>query len=164
MASNVLCRYCGNRFEKDEIDINYIKNGNLYYHKDCYQKKQNEETDREKIHNYCKELFGSSYSKKKIDLQIKKMLDDGKSLKGIYTTLHYWYEVKDGDVEKANGGIGIVDYVYEECQQWFNQKYKNMKLNAGVDFELMLPKEQTFITVHRQPIKKPKRVNLFDIH
>ena len=38
---------------------------------------------------------------------------------GIYKTLQYWYEIKNNDISKANGGIGIVPYVYDQAKQYF---------------------------------------------
>ena len=54
-----------------------------------------------KIHEYCKNKYGTNYSKRRIDQQIKELIGDGRSMTGIYRTLVYWYDVNDGDVAKV---------------------------------------------------------------
>jgi hypothetical protein len=42
---------------------------------------------------------------------------------GIKRTLEYFYEVKKNSIEKANGGIGIVPWVYEEAKRYYYNQW-----------------------------------------
>ena len=37
------------------------------------------------------------------------------SYSGMRKTLKYFFEVRGNSIEKANGGIGIIPYVYDEA-------------------------------------------------
>lgn len=41
--------------------------------------------------------------------------------KGIYLSLKYWYDVKKNGIERSNGGIGIVPYIYKEASAYWKQ-------------------------------------------
>ena len=38
-------------------------------------------------------------------------------------TLIYWYEIKGNSTEKANGGIGIIPYVYKDASEYYYSIY-----------------------------------------
>jgi hypothetical protein len=77
-----------------------------------------------------KELPGSRYRAMLIDYIGKfnglsrKQINDYKnnqnySYTGILKALTYFYEVKGNSTEKANGGIGIVPYVYQDAYNYY---------------------------------------------
>ena len=47
------------------------------------------------------------------------MQDNKYSYSGIYKTLKYFFEVRGHPIEKANGGIGIVSWVYKEAYNYW---------------------------------------------
>lgn len=159
----VICPCCKEKFyREDEPDCVHEKN--RYYHYKCYQQKQDTETFTNYIHEYCKQKYGSQYSKRRITQQINELLEDhNKTLKGIYYSLVYWYDVKQSDVNKAHGGIRIVGYIYDEANDYYLKKWQieqqQSKLKQG---DLDLGTDTFYIS--STPIKKPKRIKLFDIH
>lgn len=158
----VMCPCCKERFyREDEPDCVHEKN--RYYHYKCYQEKHDKEKFTEYIHEYCKQKYGSQYSKRRITQQINELLADGKTLKGIYYSLVYWYDVKNNDISKSHGSIRIINYIYDEANQYYLNKWRIEQQQAQFKKgELDLGTDIFYIS--STPIKKPKRVKLFDIH
>lgn len=159
---DVKCPYCDKTFSREE-NPDCVHVGRRYYHKECYDSKMKEEEYYEKIHEYCKNKYGTKYVKSRIEQQIKELVNDGRTMSGIYRTLVYWYDVNHGEVEKSHGSIRIVNYVYDEAMKYYENKWRleqqQMNLLKG---SLDLGTEIFYISP--TPIKKPKRVKLFDIH
>lgn len=129
MAHPVKCFYCGKTFDRDrEPYVAVPDKAKRYAHKQCYQNtiELDEQTKRDKeiLENYIKELFNWDTLPEKVVKQLKAYMTDttkNYTYSGIYKTLKYHYEIKHGQIEKANGGIGIVPYVYEEAKRyWYN--------------------------------------------
>ena len=57
-----------------------------------------EEEYKEKIHEYCKKIYGDMYVKSRIEKQIKELLNDGtgRTISGIYRSLVWHYEKNNG--------------------------------------------------------------------
>ena len=158
---DVKCPYCEETFSReDHPDCVHV--GRRYYHKECYDEQMEAIEYREKIHEYCKNKYGTKYSKRRIEEQIKELLDDGRTLTGIYRTLVYWYDVKDGEVEKAHGSIRIVGYVYDEATRYYENKWRLEQQQAQLLKGSLDLGTDTFY-ISPTPIKRPKRVKLFDI-
>ena len=47
-------------------------------------------------------------------------------------TLVYWYEIKNAPLDKANGGIGIVPYIYEQAKEYYAKINEANSLNANI--------------------------------
>lgn len=155
---NIACAICGKNIDTDsEPRGSWIISRKKYYHIDCYN--NNAAVIENDIIDYCKELYGACCNVKRIKKQIKEYIDEGKSMKDIYMTLRYWYEIKHKDPSKAQGGIGIVGYVYQEAMQWCD-KMSRIKSKHVVALD---EKPPVTVTVKTTPVRKPKRVNLFDI-
>lgn len=99
----------------------------------------------------------------KITLQIKKYLQDypNYTYSGIRRTLQYFYEVKKNPIEKSNGGIGIVPWVYEDAKRYYYNQWLLSQKNSDKDIKKYIPKERkiTIQSPKRQPRKK--RVFMF---
>ena len=127
MAHYVICPYCGERFNRDEVK-DWVKVGRRYAHNKCAEEHEitmtQEERDAEALHLYCKELFGEDYNyvmtKKLTDRYIKEY---GYTYSGIKKSLQWFYEIKGNSKEKANGSVGIVPYCYEESRKYFYNLY-----------------------------------------
>lgn len=158
----VVCPICKKKFYRE--DEEYVVDGRRYYHASCYAEKQQTEEYINKIHDYCKKLYGSKYVKSRIDNQIKELLNDGtgKTITGIYRSLIWHYEKNNGDPDKAFGSIRIVDYVYNDAANYYLQKWQMEQRNTQL-ITTISQEDREIFHVHPQSIKKPKRVNLFDI-
>lgn len=162
----VKCLYCGRTLDANTEP--YVKpRSNRYAHKACAElledSKSQEEKDKEALENYIKNLFGISCISKKISHQISFFKDKGYTYTGMLKTLQYFFEIKGNTIEKANGGIGIVDYVYEEaraywCALWMAQQ-QNIDVNIN---EYVLPAREVHIEPpQREPMKRYRKLFTF---
>jgi hypothetical protein len=156
----VKCPGCGEEFDRDIDNCIHIKN--RYWHKDCYKQKIEPEEYRQRIHDYCKKKYGSQYSQRRISQQINEMIKDGKDTPSIYRALVYWYEIKNGDIEKSHGSIRIINYIYDEAMEYYSQKFRLQAEQAQLQKGSLDLGTETFY-ISPTPIKRPKRVRLFDI-
>lgn len=157
----VTCPYCDKKFDRDIVE--FVPVGRRYAHVECYQKKKYKEECVNKIHEKMKNLLGANYSKTKISRQINELLKEGKSEKGILNTLEYWYDIKKADPAKANGGIGIVSFIYGEAMDYYYKLDQNTKRNAGVNLQAFVQPEIVKYNIEPTPIRKPIKVKLFDL-
>lgn len=157
----VKCVYCEQILDRDKED--YVPVNNRYAHILCYQKEQERRKIIQEIHGKMKDLCGTNYSKNRIDKQIKELVQSGKTEIGILKTLEYWYDERHEDPAKSHGGIGIVDYIYGEAQDFFFRKAQNERRYRGKDIESFLKPEVVQVKIKPQAIKKPKRIKLFDL-
>lgn len=118
----VTCIYCKKTFNKSEENFKLFSNGK-YAHQSCFEVEQVRElTDQEKLERYIMKLFQSDYVYAKIKKQIKDYITNyGYTYSGIHKALVYYYEIKGNifDEGKAQGGIGIVPYVYQNAYNYY---------------------------------------------
>lgn len=148
MASDrpVKCPKCQIYFRRSETpDHVYIKG--RYWHKECYQSQVSEKTQIEKdridLLNYIEILL-----KKKPDIrilkQIKTFIEEYKyTYKGIELTLQYFFELKNNPISGAQGGIGIVPYVYREAEQYHIMKQEAAEKAATLQEPAVMIKKIT---------------------
>lgn len=150
----VKCLYCGETFYR-EVE-SYEKIGNRYAHSKCaeeHRKNVSAESYKDLILKKVKEYLGTSFIRQKTDRQIQSFLKDGKTLEGIYQAVVYWFDVKNGDIEAANGGIGIVDYIYDEAIKYYQRLAENEERYKNVNENLI----QVYVDKRSQIEKTPKR-------
>lgn len=159
-TDNVICVYCKKPLSKKDSDCVMIGNGK-YVHQACQQlEEQREKTDREKLEEYIKELFNISYIEPRVKGQIKKFMEEyNYTYSGMQKALYYHYEIKGGDKSKANGGIGIIPYVYKDAYNYHYNLWLAQQKNKDVEIELYEPKVKE-ITIPR-PQRKVKKRELF---
>lgn len=150
---SVKCPYCGIFFYRDEEENINIKN--RYWHKSCWEQhliKENQSVKAiEELEKYICDLFQIDYVNARIKKQIKDMVDKYHyTYSGILGTLKYWYNVKQNSIEKANGGIGIVPYVYEDASKYFETIFYAQQLNKDLSQDSFILQEHNIV------IKSPK--------
>lgn len=170
MARYVNCIYCGEQIDKEQNDFVPIRG--RYAHSECanrVQAKKDKSLYKAKIHEKMQEICGNQYNKTKIDSQIKKYIkENGLCELDIYNTLVYWFDVKKGNPDQANGGIGIVPYVYKDYLEYEKKKqeidnhFENISKDAIIEEikERDKPRESYN---KKLKIKKPKRVIYFHL-
>ena len=123
----VKCKYCGIQFNRNAESFVEV-GGRRYAHKECAEKYQQsisqEERDYMELEKYIKKLF----NKNVVSARIKKQIKDFKqeynyTYSGMQKTLYWWFELKGGSIEKANNGIGIVPFVYQDALDYFYRLY-----------------------------------------
>ena len=132
----VKCPGCGIFFYRDEEENIFIKN--RYWHKKCYIENENKKSSSEsaikELDDYIIELFAVDYVSARIRKQIKDMVEHYKfSYSGILGTLKYWYEVKGNSIDKANNGLGIVPYIYDDARKYYETIFYASQINNNVD-------------------------------
>lgn len=136
MAHEVMCRICKKRFDID-AEGGVVENKQSYYHKDCYREWRKGISDANAdmdANSWYEALVDYLYRDIKMSVNFQKLVSQwnnftkpGKNMtpKGIYFAMRYFYEVQKGDVEKAQGGIGIVPSIYSKsAEYWQNLETK----------------------------------------
>ena len=129
-----ICPGCGQGIEDDEMLVGATNHGNRTWHDECWNNrhKKAEQEDKEKklredILITARKYLGSSANEKLINQQMDRYKSEGKKYQGIKLTLDYWYGTQGGTPGKANGGIGIVDFIYNEAAQKYKEKLDREK-------------------------------------
>ena len=135
------------------------KIGNRYAHTECAilheTNKTKEETDKENLEEYIKKLFSLDFISPRIAKQLKTFREEYKyGYSGILKTLKYYYEIKNGDIEKANQGIGIVPYLYLEAYNYYKTIEDANKKNNNTIIENIKNKKVTISPQKRRGMKK----------
>ena len=137
MAHYVKCRICGERFDADTEPVE--KHGKTWYaHKKCYDEREaaktQEEKDLDHLMQYCATLYGRLFNYNQT-LRLAKSYHEknGFSFSGIERTMKYVYEIKKEPIEKGNGSIGIVPYMYDKAYNyWYSIWLANQNNEAKI--------------------------------
>lgn len=134
MPHVVVCKYCGQKFDRDKEP--YVEvSSHRYAHTVCLEKvlknltpaeraQQEEEQDLKKLESYIMVLFNETFVNAKIRKQIMDYRKEyGYTYSGILKTLQWWFGIKKNSVENANDGIGIVPYVYKQACDYYYSLY-----------------------------------------
>lgn len=161
-AHYVTCVYCGERFNRDKEPTTQIS-ARRYAHKECAEKheasKSQEEKDLEALEKYIMRLFDEPYVNARVRKQLKEYKEQYHfTYSGILKTLIYFYEIKGNSIEKANGGIGIIPFVYNDALKYYYALYLAKLANENKNIEIYKPKEKVIEIL--PPKIQPKRVRL----
>jgi hypothetical protein len=157
---NVICSFCKKPLSKKDPDCVMLTNGK-YVHEACKSLEENrEKTDREKLEEYIKELFDLSYIDPRVKAQMKKYVEEYNfTYSGMQKALYYFYEIKGGDKSKANGGIGIIPYVYKDAYNYHYQLWLAQQKNKDIEVNLYVPQVKEIVI--DRPERKVKKRQLF---
>ena len=162
-SSPVKCPYCDKYFHR-ELEEYVQVNKTRYAHKACYERHTaemtQEERDKEILEKFIKQLFQIDTISQKIKTQIKDYHENKKyTYSGIYKSLVWFYQIKKNPIEKANGGIGIVPYVYEDARAYYTAMWLAQQQNKAKPIEQWKP---NVIEIHIPPPQsKPMKSNKF---
>lgn len=157
---NVVCAYCKKPLSKKDPNCVMLSNGK-YVHSECKDLEENrEKTDREKLEEYIKVLFDLSYIEPRVKAQIKKYVEEYNfTYSGMQKALQYFYEIKGGDKSKANGGIGIIPYVYKDAYNYHYNLWLAQQKNKDIEVNLYVPQVKEIVI--DRPERKVKKRQLF---
>ena len=136
MAHFVICKYCGQKFNRDVEP--FIEVGSRRYaHKECADKIDASMTQDEKdyysLETYIKKIFKTSTINAKVKKQIHDFRQEyGYTYSGMLKTLYWWYEIKGNTTELAQEGIGIVPFVYKDAERYFYALYMAKLFNDDI--------------------------------
>lgn len=163
-----VCPGCKKAVEKIQENKVEGKNNHVrYWHPECLEKarkekekKTAEEMGRKAIFNYLTAIgMPPNYAfwgRQRNDYINKYGYTDS----GILMALKYWFGEKNNSIERANGGMGIVPYIYDEAQRYYRNiilKKKKLLEQATKQQE----EEKKVVTVTK--IKEEKRKNFIDL-
>lgn len=136
------CRFCKKPFIAKEEDMGntwFLRSQGYAYHIDCWNKLRNIHMEKNSdewfdlIFDLIVRDLHSTYNFFLIKRQCEKMLESGKTMKGIYFTC-YWYFVVQGKEYQPKFGIGIIPYVYDQSiQYWSIQQEKEKDLLVEIE-------------------------------
>lgn len=164
MSHFCICPKCNQKFNRDIIQAVKVS-ARRYGHATCYpdnkdyvpleEKKENNE-DYQKLMDYIKKIYGEKANYALINKQIKNFTTEKQySLSGILKSLVYFYEVKGNSVSGSNGGIGIVEYCYQDAYNYFYSLFVAQQANKDKVFTQEIkeisfnPPKMTFGTKHK---------------
>ena len=166
MAHMVKCSICEKMFDRDKIQA-VKSNGRRYAHYTCLPEGEvvplpeaaTADPDLIKLKKYITNLFGTEARWAMINKQIKKYInEDGYTYSGILKSLIYFFEVKHNPIDKANGALGIVPYVYQDARNYYYNLFLINQANNNLTIE---PKEEKEKIVIIKTPKIIKRIKLF---
>ena len=157
---NVICAFCKKPLSKKDANC-VMLNNSKYVHKECQALEESrEKTDREKLEDYIKTLFSLTYIEPRVKAQIKKYVEEyNYTYSGMQKALYYFYEIKGGDKSKANGGIGIIPYVYQDAYNYHYNLWLAQQKNKDVEIQLYVPQIKEIVIP--RPERKVKKRPLF---
>ena len=148
------CPHCNN--EVKEEDAIYNTKTKRYYHEFCY----NELLERKQLCDYVCELFSYKKPSVRIYQQMTSYHDKGVSYSDMLLALKYFYEIKKGDINKSQGGIGIIPYVLDEAKEFATlEKIEQDKLIAKFEQNEQI-KEIKIIKVIEPHNKNKKQIDI----
>ena len=168
MAHYVKCRICGERFDTEKEPT--FKKSNWYAHQKCYDEreaaKSQDEKDLDHLMEYCSRLYGRLFNYNQT-LRLAKSYHEknGFSFSGIERTMKYVYEIKKEPIEKGNGSIGIVPYMYDKA---YNYWYSIWEANHAVKPHILEKYEPKVIHIkipvpERKEMIRKKPYNFLDL-
>ena len=164
MAHYVKCTVCGQKFNRDKIQA--VKVGkNRYAHYKCDPSGEKvplenpENEDLTALKEYAKDLLKDDYNAVKVNAQIKKFRKEyDYTYSGMLKALKWFYEIQKKPVYQANGGLGIIPYIYQDAFNYFYGLYQaEQNLTNGLQYK----KETKEIEI-RSPRAKQKPHKLFN--
>ena len=157
------CAICGKEFDRNAIQA--VRHGaRRYSHWACEPDgelvpMEKKDEDLQKLLEYINILFKGQQNQAKVNQSIKKFHSElGYSYSGIQKALYYFYEIKHNSIDKANGGISIVPFVYKDAYNYYYDLFMAQQRNEN---------KKPFIERVREIIIKPpkvkKPIKLFDL-
>lgn len=168
MAHMVKCTVCGESFDRDKIQA--VKSGaRRYAHYTCLPEGElvplpNAVVDQDLVdlENYIRNLLGDDYNPARVKKQIKDYKTEyNYSYSGMLKALVWFYEVKGNSIEKANGGIGILPFIYQDAYNYYYSLYLAQLVNEEKDVNQYKTKVREIVI--KSPSVAEKPVRLFDL-
>lgn len=158
------CKYCGIQFDRS-IEPYVEAGARRYAHKACAEKHDaaipQEEKDYIKLEEYIKKLFHEPNLNIRIRRQIRDFRQEyNYTYSGMMKTLYWWYEIKGHTISEAQGGIGIIPYVYQDALKYYYSIHLATLANENFNSEHIV--KEVEITSPRAKTNPIKMFNLDD--
>ncbi len=163
IAHFVKCLYCGKQFDRDKEPTKQV-NKRRYAHIDCWEDHRanmtQEEKDIEAFYEYVKNLFGEDYNyiltKKLAERYVK---ENNYTYSGMLKTLKWYYEKEGNSIDKSNGSIGIIPYIYKQALNYYYALYQAQLINKKKNIaNFIVPKERVINIESPRVYARPPRM------
>lgn len=121
---------------------------------------EEEFADKKKVCEFLKQLTGADISIKAYSVMDKYKEKFNLTYKGIYQALVYFYDIKGNPLKADNDGIGIVPYIYEEANRFFESTSKTQAVNVENSNDITNMYQKRVVRI-KPPVKT--NTNLIDI-
>lgn len=156
MGRIVKCAYCGHNMDKD-VAVRYKEKN---YHDKCCQAAK----ERDRVCKYICYIYNLKVPGPRNYALLKKYIEEGYTYKGIFYSLKYFYEIQKADKAKAKESIGIVPFIYEEAQKYFEElENKQAKVKTVVSQIDAADKLNVTVSTKINKPKSRKEYNLDDL-
>ena len=151
MAHKVKCLYCGEQFDR-EIEPTKQVSARRYAHLKCWEEHlknmSQEEKDIMAFYDYTKNLFGEDYNylltKKLAEKYVK---ENQYTYSGMLKTLKWYYEKEGHSLDKSNGSIGIMPYIYKQALNYYYTLYQAQLVNQEKDLSNFTPPKERIVNI-----------------
>ena len=163
----VKCAICGLSFDANAEPFVKV-NSRRYAHQKCSKNKEENlsqlEKDKQALEDYIMKLFNITYLDPRIRKQLKQFIEEYHyTFSGIHKALVYHYEIKGGDIDKANGALGIVPYVYQKAYNYYYALWEAQQKNSEKVIEQYVPEvKEIIIPAPERKVKKRKNFAFLD--
>ena len=109
-------------------------------------------------------LLGEEYITPRVRKQMNTYIDQYQyTYSGMKKALVYFYEIKGNSTDKANGGIGIIPYVYKDAFNYYYSIWEANQKNEDKQLDDYVPVEKIIhIPVPQKKLKKRKLFSFLD--
>ena len=147
----VKCLYCGQQFDRETEPTKQVS-ARRYAHLKCWEEHYanltQEEKDIEEFYNYTKNLFKEDYNyiltKKLAERYVK---ENNYTYSGMLKTLKWYYEKMNNSIEKSNGSIGIIPYIYSQAMAYYYALYQAQLVNKEKNISNFTKTKERNITI-----------------
>lgn len=173
MANVKKCRICHAEIDIDKETNWTMPSKGCYYHTFCYEsfaKKKGairegdmsieleDDLWKAAVYDYFKKDLKASLNYTKFLSQWNNYLKKNMTAKGIYFAIRYFYEIQKGDVNKSEGGIGIIPLIYQEsAEYWCGRNERDKGICDRIEAQIRQMQQQKIKVVlqKNQPKKNP---------
>ena len=146
------CPHCNNEVKEEEAIYN--TKTKRYYHEFCY----NTLLEKKKLTDYICQLFNYKKPSVKVYQQMNSYYEHGVSYADMLLALKYFYEIKKADINKSQGGIGIIPYILDEAKEFVTlEKIEQNRLIEKFENNAIEQKETKIIHVAEQHNNKQRK-------
>lgn len=134
MARPVKCPVCEEYFDRDEEE--FVTYSKRHYHKSCFDTYKKDADQYKDLIEYICTLRNETKPTTFVTKQIQRFRSDefGYTVQGIKLALYYYTEILGKRlIQDKKVGIGIVEYIYDEAQQYFLDLQDVVKHNRSVN-------------------------------
>ena len=109
-------------------------------------------------------LLNETFINPRVRKQIKEYINNyNYTYSGMLKALIYFYEIKKNDTSKANGGIGIIPYVYNDAFNYYYAIWEAQQKNTEkVLSDYTVETQEVFIPIPQRKIKKRELFTFLD--